>query len=75
MKKAYDTPKAVLVDYSFEINVVATSATCSGSHYVFQTSSGCNQYKWTDYPATAQARTMSLHPCDWVVEGQAFPNP
>ena len=73
MKKAYVPPKAVKVDYKYEDNVVASSATCSGSHYVFQTAQGCNKYKWTDYPK--ETATFSLHPCDWVVEGQAFPNP
>ena len=71
MKKQYRTPKAVLVEYAFDSNVVATSATCSGSVWVFQTAQGCDQYKFTDYPQTARG----LHPCDWVVTGQAFPAP
>lgn len=77
MKKAYTTPKALLIDYSFDSNVVASSATCSGSHYVFQTAVGCNEYKWNDYPKETSVFSLSreLHFCDWVVEGQNFPSP
>ena len=68
MKKEYEHPKAVLVEYSYDTNVVAKSATCSGSHYVFQTTSGCNQYKWTDYQKTISAG----HPCDWDTSDYPF---
>lgn len=71
MKREYKSPKVVKVDYAYNENVVAQStATCSGSHYVYQTATGCNQYKFTDYKTMAR----TLHPCDWVVEGEPFPN-
>lgn len=73
MKKEYNKPKAIMVDYKYDSNVVASSVTCSGSHYVFQTPFGCNKYKYTDYPKTATI--SSLHPCDWVVEGEVFGKP
>ena len=69
MKKAYRTPKALRIEYEYENQVVAASATCSGSHYVFQTTSGCNQYKFTDYQ-----KTRSSHPCDWIIQDEPFPN-
>ena len=68
MKKKYQKPKAVLVEYSYETNVVAASATCSGSHWVFQTPTGCNEYKYTDYP---QGRSVS-HACDWDTSEHPF---
>lgn len=68
MKKKYQKPKAVLVEYSYETNVVAASATCSGSHWVFQTTSGCNQYKHTDYINTRSVQ----HPCDWDTSDYPF---
>lgn len=68
MKKAYKAPKAVLVDFSYDTNVVAQSITCSGSKYVYLTDQGCNQYKYTDYK---QARSV-LHPCDWVSTDEEF---
>lgn len=70
MKKQYQTPKAVFVDYSFDDNVVASSSTCSGSWFVFQTPVGCQEYKHTDYQ-----KTRALHPCDLVIDGVAFADP
>lgn len=67
MKKAYATPKAIIVDFSYDTNVVAQSITCSGSKYVYLEPVGCNEYKYTDYK---QART--LHPCDWVSTDEEF---
>lgn len=69
MKKIYTTPKAIKVDYSFDTNVVAASLTCSGSYWVYQTESGCNAFKYTDYQ-----KTRSAHPCDYTLEGQKYPS-
>lgn len=72
MKRTYQKPKAILVEYSYETNVVAASTTCSGSHWVFREPSGCSQYKWTDYP---QTRSVSSHPCDWDTSDHPFGTP
>lgn len=71
MKRKYQTPKAVFIDYSFDDNVVAASATCSGSMFVFQTPTGCDLYKFTDY----QTAMRMSHPCDMIVEGTAYADP
>lgn len=68
MKRAYESPKAVLVDFSFDTNVVAQSITCSGSKYVYREPSGCSIYKYTDF----QSHTRELHPCDWVSDNEEF---
>lgn len=67
MKKEYAHPKAVLVEYSYDTNITAKSATCSGSHWVYQTPSGCSEYKYTDYQ-----KTRSAHPCDWDTSEHPF---
>lgn len=67
MKKAYTTPKAIIVDFSYDTNVVAQSITCSGSKYVYLEPTGCNKFKYTDYK-----QTRSLHPCDWVSTDEEF---
>lgn len=70
MKKEYKAPKAVKVDFAYDENVVANSvATCSGSVFVYQTSTGCEDYKYTDY-----MKSRSGHPCDMTFEGYPFPN-
>ena len=70
MKKAYRTPKAVVVDFAYDENVVAESvATCSGSVWVWQTEVGCEEHKYTDY-----MKARSSHPCDMKFEGYPFPN-
>ena len=68
MKKKYCTPKAIIVDFSYDTNVVAQSITCSGSKYVYLTHQGCNEYKYTDY----KQALYSLHPCDWVSTDEEF---
>lgn len=68
MKKAYESPKAVLVDFSFDTNVVAQSITCSGSKYVYREPVGCNTYKYTNF----KNNTKALHPCDWVSTDEEF---
>jgi len=68
MKKVYQTPKAVAIDFSYDTNVVAKSITCSGSKYVYLEPQGCNVYKYTDYK---NARTLA-HPCDWESTDEEF---
>lgn len=68
MKKDYVAPKAIMVDFSYDTNIVAQSITCSGSRYVYLEPVGCNEHKYTDYKKT---RT-TLHPCDWVSTDEEF---
>ena len=68
MKKAYTSPKAMAVDFSYDTNVVAQSITCSGSRYVYLEPVGCNEYKYTDYK---KARIIA-HPCDWESTDEEF---
>lgn len=70
MKKAYNAPKAVRVDFDYDENVVADSVqTCSGSVWVWQDDVGCDDVKYTDY-----MKAKSSHPCDMTFEGYPFPN-
>lgn len=70
MKREYKAPKAVKVEFEYDDQVVAESvATCSGSIFVYQTPSGCDEYKYTDY-----MKARSAHPCDRTFEGYPFPN-
>lgn len=68
MKKEYKKPKAVLVEYCYDTNIVAESTTCSGSVWRWQTPSGCNLLKFTDTPSGA----ISAHPCDWSSDDPRF---
>lgn len=71
MKRMYQKPKAVMVEYSYESNVVASSVTCSGSHWVFQEPTGCAKYRYTDYQKTRS----TAHPCDWDTSEHPFATP
>lgn len=67
MRKEYKQPKAVLVEYRYDMNVVAKSATCSGSIWRWQEPTGCSELKFTDSP-----KTRSAHPCDWASDDPRF---
>lgn len=75
MKKQYYTPKAILVEYNYDANVVASSVYCTGSYWVWQETTpeglNCSTHRYTDYP---QTRSVSSHPCDYTLDGQAFPH-
>lgn len=77
LKRAYMSPKAVLVEYSYDINVVASSLRCTISTFRVGdpdpiTGLHCNSVRITDpIPTTFSMR--STHPCDqYVIEGVKY---
>ena len=67
MRRKYEPPKAVLVEYRYDTNVVAKSTTCSTTIWRWQTESGCYEVKYTETPSRA------AHPCDYIVDHPKFP--
>lgn len=72
MKKAYVQPKAVLVEYCYDTNVVAASLTCTVSVWRMgdaENGFNCNLFRLTDGPVVSRA----AHPCDqYVIEGVKY---
>ena len=68
MRKEYKQPKAVLVEYRYDMNVVAKSSTCSTTIWRWQAPSGCFELKLTDSP-----QTRTAHPCDWISDDPKYP--
>lgn len=63
VKRKYVQPKAVLVEYSYDTNVVAASLTCTVSVWRMggpENGFNCNEYRLTDGPSVMR----SAHPCD-----------
>jgi len=71
VKKAYVQPKAILVEYSYDTNVVATSLKCSGSYWVYIDETGglnCSEHRLTDF----MTKSRSSHPCDFIIDGVKY---
>ena len=73
MKKAYMKPKAVMVEYSYDDNVVASSTRCTISVWRYGDATNgfnCSAVRLTDPPPEGLYALRSVHPCDqYVIEG------